>query len=228
MKKALAIALSSFVLTGCASLTLDSSTANEILFSKSDFSIDLTEADEPRDISEQEQPIFNEGEECGPDAKMASLIDDGGMVLASSDLVSSDSFGVYIDQDVLEFESPEMAGEFLDLVREGLEDPDCAYFSETEGISFATKYFNIQTSNDFYSVNSNDSVVWLADERRVAEFLGDLSSDSLHTVIRQNNYVLVLEGTVYRSSDANVSVSDLEDNFSIIVKQFVSGGKVQK
>jgi hypothetical protein len=228
MKKVLAIALSSFVLTGCASLTLDSSTAKEILFSKSDFSIDLTEADDPSEISEQEKQIFHASEDCGPDAKIASLIDDEGVVLASSDLVSSDSFGVYIHQDVLEFENPEIAGEFLDLVRDGLEDSDCAYFSESESISFATEYSNIQTSSDFYSVNSNDSVVWLTDVRRVSEFLGDLSSDSLQTVIRQNNYVLVLEGTVFRASDANVSVSDLEENFSIIVRQFVSGGKVQQ
>jgi hypothetical protein len=228
MKKVLAIALSSFVLTGCASLTLDSSTANEILFSKSDFSIDLTEADDPREISEQETPIFYASEDCGPDAKIASLIDDEGVVLASSDLVSSDSGGVFIHQDVLEFESPEIAGEFLDLVRDGLGDSDCAYFSESESVSFATEYSNIQTSSDFYSVNSNDSVVWLTDVRRVSDFLGDLSSDSLQTVIRQNNYVLVLEGTVFRASDANVSVSDLEGNFSIIVRQFVSGGKVQQ
>jgi hypothetical protein len=227
MKKVLGIVMSLFVLTGCAPLTLDSSTAREILFSKDDFSTELTEADDPRKISEQEQPIFNASEACEPDARLAALIEEEGVVLASSDLVNAGSFGVYIHQDVLEFDTPQIAGQFLDLVREGLEDSDCAYNSNSETTSFATEYRSVQTSNDFYSVNSDDSVAWLTDSTIYAEVIGDLSSDSLQTVIRQNKYVLVLKASVYRVSDVDVSVSDLKNDFSTIVRQFVSGGKVQ-
>lgn len=229
MKKVLAIAISSLILTGCAPLSLDSSTANDILFSKRDFSIDVTQAEKELSISEVDGPIFNSSDDCGPDDDLASLIEDEGRVLASSDLISVGSSDVYIHQDVLEFETPEIAGEFLDLVREGLEGTDCEYNSDTDFSVVKTKYYDISNTNDFYSVSSNDSVVWLADflfKTKSSTLKLDLSSDSLHTVVRQNNYVLVLKGTIYRDSDVRASIRDLEEDFAIIVKQFVSGKKV--
>ena len=232
MKKLLAIAVSSLLLTGCAPLSLDSSTARDILFSKRDFSIDVTQPDEERPITETEQPIFNASKDCRPDSDLGSLIDDEGRLLASSDLISVGGSDAYIHQDVLEFESSDLAGEFLDLVREGLDDSDCAYNNDTDLSTFKTKYYDVSNSNEFYSVGSDDSIVWLTDSiiktKGSSSLNIDLSSDSLHTVVRQNNYVLVLKGTIYRDSDFRGSISDIEDDFGVIVKQFVSGKKVSR
>lgn len=232
MKKLLAIAVSSLLLTGCAPLSLDSSTARDILFSKRDFSIDVTQPDEERPITETEQPIFNASKDCRPDSDLGSLIDDEGRLLASSDLISVGGSDAYIHQDVLEFESSDLAGEFLDLVRDGLDDSDCAYNNDTDLSTFKTKYYDVSNSNEFYSVGSDDSIVWLTDSiiktKGSSSLNIDLSSDSLHTVVRQNNYVLVLKGTIYRDSDFRGSISDIEDDFGVIVKQFVSGKKVSR
>ena len=229
MKKIIAIAVSALLLTGCAPLSLDSSTARDILFSKRDFSIDVNDADKPTSISEAEQPVFNASGDCRPDADLASLIADQGTLLASSDL-SSDGSDAYINQDVLEFESAEIAGEFIDLVRDGLDDSDCAYNNDSEYSTVATQYFGVSTSNEFYSVGSDDSVVWLTDtvfKTTAASSLNlDLSSDALSTVVRQNNYVLVIKGTIYRDTDYRGSIRDLENDFGVIVKQFVSGKRV--
>jgi hypothetical protein len=230
MKKLLAIAVSSLLLTGCAPLSLDSSTARDILFSKRDFSIDVTQPDEERPITETDQPIFNASKDCRPDSDLGSLIDDEGRLLASSDLISVGGSDAYIHQDVLEFESSDLAGEFLDLVRDGLDDSDCAYNNDTDLSTFKTKYYDVSNSNEFYSVGSDDSIVWLTDSiiktKGSSSLNIDLSSDSLHTVVRQNNYVLVLKGTIYRDSDFRGSIRDIEEDFAIIVKQFVSGKKV--
>jgi hypothetical protein len=230
MKKSLAIAVSALLLTGCAPLSLDSSTASDILFSKRDFSIDVTQPDEEIPISDAEQPVFNASKDCRPDSDLASLIADEGRLLASSDLISVGSSDAYIHQDVLEFETPGIAGEFLELVREGLADSDCEYNDDSDFSTFKTKYYDISNSNDFYSVGSDDSVVWLTDsiiKTKASSALNiDLSSDSLHTIVRQNNYVLVIKGTIYRDSEFRGSIRDLEDDFGIIVKQFVSGKKV--
>jgi hypothetical protein len=230
MKKLLAIAVSVLLLAGCAPLSLDSSTASDILFSKRDFSIDVTQPDEEVPISDAEQPVFNASIDCRPDSDLASLIADEGRLLASSDLISVGSSDAYIHQDVLEFETPDIAGEFLDLVREGLADSDCEYNNDSDFSTFKTKYYDISNSNDFYSVGSDDSVVWLTDsiiKTKASSALNiDLSSDSLHTIVRQNNYILVVKGTIYRDSDFRGSIRDLEDDFGIIVKQFVSGKKV--
>jgi hypothetical protein len=232
MKKILAIAASSIFLTGCAPLSLDSSTAGDVLFSKRDFSVDLTQADEERPISETEQPVFNASDDCRPDADLASLIDDEGTLLASSDLISVGSSDAFVHQDVLEFESPDVAGEFLDLVRDGLADSNCEYNDDSENTIVKTEYYDITSSNDFYSVSSDDSVVWLTDsifKTKASSSLDlDLSSDSLHTIVRQNNYVLVIKGTIYRDSDFRGSIRDFEDDFGTIVEQFVSGKKVGK
>jgi hypothetical protein len=228
MKKFFAIAVSSLLLTGCAPLSLDSSTASEILFSKRDFSFDVSQRDEETSISEVKLPVFNASDECRPDVDMASLIADEGRLLASSDLSSGTD--VFIDQDVLEFENSEIAGEFLDLVREGLADSNCEYNSDSEYTLVKTKFYDVSTSNDFYSVSSDDSAVWLSDSifktKSTSSFKVDLSSDSLHTIVRQNNYVLVVKGIIYRDTDFSGSIRDLEDDFGTIVKQFVSGKKV--
>ena len=230
MKKLLAIAVSVLLLAGCAPLSLDSSTASDILFSKRDFSIDVTQPDEEIPISDAEQPVFNASIDCRPDSDLASLIADEGRLLASSDLISVGSSDAYIHQDVLEFETPDIAGEFLELVREGLADSDCEYNNDSDFSTFKTKYYDVSNSNDFYSVGSDDSVVWLTDsiiKTKASSALNiDLSSDSLHTIVRQNNYILVIKGTIYRDSDFSGSIRDLEDDFGIIVKQFVSGKKV--
>jgi hypothetical protein len=230
MKKLLAIAVSVLLLAGCAPLSLDSSTASDILFSKRDFSIDVTQPDEEIPISDAEQPVFNASIDCRPDSDLASLIADEGRLLASSDLISVGSSDAYIHQDVLEFETPDIAGEFLELVREGLADSDCEYNNDSDFSTFKTKYYDVSNSNDFYSVGSDDSVVWLTDsiiKTKASSALNiDLSSDSLHTIVRQNNYILVIKGTIYRDSDFRGSIRDLEDDFGIIVKQFVSGKKV--
>ncbi len=230
MKKFFAIAVSSLLLSGCAPLSLDSSTASDILFSKRDFSVDLTQPDKETAISEAEQPVFNASSDCRPDSDLASLIADEGRLLASSDLISEGSSDAFVNQDVLEFENSEIAGEFIDIVREGLSDPNCAYNNDSDNSIVKTKYYDVSNSNEFYSVSSDDSVVWLTDsifKTKASSSLDlDLSSDSLHTIVRQNNYVLVVEGTIYRDSDFRGSIRDFEDDFGIIVKQFVSGKRI--
>ena len=230
MKKFFAIAVSSLLLSGCAPLSLDSSTASDILFSKRDFSVDLTQPDKETAISETDQPVFNASSDCRPDSDLASLIADEGRLLASSDLISEGSSDAFVHQDVLEFENSEIAGEFIELVRDGLADSNCAYNDDSDNTIVKTKYYDVSNSNDFYSVSSDDSVVWLTDsifKTKASSSLDlDLSSDSLHTIVRQNNYVLVVEGTIYRDSDFRGSIRDFEDDFKVIVKQFVSGKKV--
>jgi len=230
MKKILSFVLTTFMLTGCAPLTLDRSTAKDVLFSKRDFTIDLSLKDKQLSISQVEQPVFNVSKDCRADADLASLIEDEGRVLASSDFGDEKS-DIHVHQDVLEFESVELASEFLELVREGLEDPDCEYTGKLESVTSKVTYYDISTSKEFYSVDSDDSVVWFTDSvlKTKSSFSSlnlDLSSDSLTTVIRQNNYVLFLKGTIYRASKVDASMKDFEEDFAIIAKQFVTGKKV--
>lgn len=229
MKKILALSLAPLLLTGCsAPLELDSSTAEDVLFSKRDFSIDLVVADEELRISDVDSPIFAASEDCKPDADIAAFIEDEGRVLASSDLVSSEDSGIYINQDILEFETPEIAVEFFELIREGLQDSDCAYNSTTDLSTVKTNLEELGTSQEVFEVQSDDSLIWIKDAIFKAESLDlDLSSDSLIAAVLQNNYVLVLNGTVYRDTDAQGSIRDLEEDFAIIVKQFVTGKPVE-
>jgi hypothetical protein len=228
MKKLIGLLLLTVVLTGCAPLQLDSDTAEDVLFSSRDFSLDLSSADEEKDISEAEYPVFGASDECRPDEDLKDLIEDDGDVLAFSDLTSRGETGVYVSQNILEFDTPEIASEFMGIVREGLDDKDCAYESVTASSTFRTKYDELGVSQEVFDVDSDDSVIWITDNLRKGSFSFDLSSDSLTAVVRQNNYILVLDGTIYRDTDAKGSVKDLEEDFALIVRQFVSGKKIDR
>jgi hypothetical protein len=207
-------------------LKLDSATAEEVLFTARDFSVDLSLSDDPLAITEAENPVFGVGEQCEPDRRLADLLSSNGTLLATRDLTSAKS-GVYVHQDILEFDSVESAEKFLSVTQEGLAYSDCEYNNVDESSSFQTDISVIGDSQDVYGVSSNESVVWSEDQEILAIALGfDLSSDSQVAVVRQNNYVLVLSGTVYRDTDDFGSIRDLEDDFAVIVEQFVSGKKV--
>jgi hypothetical protein len=224
MKKLIGLVLVAVFLTGCAPLQLDRDSAEDVLFSSRDFSLDLSSADEEKDISEIDLPVFNASDKCRADVDLKNLIEDDGKVLASSDLKSRGETGVFIAQDILEFDTPEIASEFLEIVREGLDDDDCAYESDSDSITVRTKFDDLGVSQEVFDVSSDDSVIWITDSLFKAKTLKiDLSSDSLTAIVRQNNYVLVLDGKIYRDSDADASMRDLEENFALIVRQFVSG-----
>jgi hypothetical protein len=227
MKKVIGLILLPGFLTGCSPLQLDSDTAEDVLFSSRHFSLDLSSADEEEDISEAEYPVFGASDECRPDEDLKDLIEDDGDVLAFSDLTSRGETGVYISQDILEFDTPEIASEFMGIVREGLDDKDCAYESVTDSSTFRTKYDELGVSQEVFDVDSDDSVIWITDSLRKGSFF-DLSSDSLTAIVRQNNYILVLDGTIYRDTDAKGSVKDLEEDFAFIVRQFVSGKTIDR
>jgi hypothetical protein len=229
MKKLIGLALLTVFLTGCAPLQLDSDSAEDVLFSSRDFSLDLSSADEESDISDSEYPVFNASGDCRPDEDLKNLIEDDGKVLASSDLKSRGESGIYIDQDIVEFDTVEIATEFMDIVREGLDDKDCAYESETDSSNFRTKFEDLGVSQEVFDVASDDSVIWVSDTLAKAVTLNfDLSSDSLTAIVRQNNYILVLEGTIYRDTDVDGSIKDLEEDFALIVRQFVSGKPIDR
>lgn len=229
MKKLIGVVLLAVFLTGCAPLQLDRDSAEDVLLSSRDFSLDLSSADEESDISDTDSPVFSASEDCRPDEDLKNLIEDDGKVLASSDLKSRGETGVYVDQDVLEFESPEIASEFMDIVREGLDDNDCAYESETDSSNFRTKFEVLGVSQEVFDVTSDDSVIWITDSLAKAPTLNfDFSSDSLTVIVRQNNYVLILDGTIFRDTDADGSIKDLEEDFAFIVRQFVSGKPIDR
>jgi hypothetical protein len=207
-------------------LKLDAATAEEVLFTARDFSVDLGTSEDAISISESDNPVFGVGEECEPDGRLARLISSSGTQLATGDFNSANS-GIYVHQDILEFDSVESAQEFVALTQEGLAYPDCEYNSVTEYSSFATTLSIIGDTQDVYGVGSDESVVWAEDQEILAFTLGfDLSSDSQVAVVRENNYVLVLNGSVYRDTDDSGSIRDLEDDFAVIVEQFVSGKKI--
>lgn len=207
-------------------LKLDAATAEEVLFTARDFSVDLGTSEDAISISESDNPVFGVGEECEPDGRLARLISSSGTQLATGDFNSAKS-GIYVHQDILEFDSVESAQEFVALTQEGLAYPDCEYNSVTEYSSFATTLSIIGDTQDVYGVGSDESVVWAEDQEILAFTLGfDLSSDSQVAVVRENNYVLVLNGSVYRDTDDSGSIRDLEDDFAVIVEQFVSGKKI--
>lgn len=207
-------------------LKLDAATADDVLFGARDFSVDVAQSEDAITIAESDNPVFGAGEQCEPDARLARLISSSGTQLASRDFNSVKS-GIYVNQDILEFDSVESAQEFIALTQEGLDFPDCEFNSVTDSSTFLTTLSVIGDTQDVYGVGSDESVVWAEDQEIYAPALGfDLSSDSQVAVVRENNYVLVLNGTVYRDTDDFGSIRDLEDDFAVIVEQFVSGKKI--
>jgi hypothetical protein len=207
-------------------LKLDAATAEEVLFTARDFSVDMGISEDDNPIRESDNPVFGVGEDCEPDGRLARLISSSGTQLATGDFNSIES-GFYVDQDILEFDSVESAQEFVSLTREGLDYPDCEFNSVTDSSTFITTFSIIGDTQDAYGVGSDESVVWAEDQEIFAPSLGfDLSNDSQVAVVRENNYVLVLKGTVYRDGEAGGSIRDLEDDFAVIVEQFVSGKKI--
>lgn len=205
-------------------LKLDAASAEEVLFSAFDFSVELGPSEDSLSISESENPIFGVGEDCEPDARLAGLISSNGTLLATRDLNSISDSGIYVHQDIIEFDSVESAAQFVAITREGLAFPDCEYNNVDESSSFLTEFTVLGDTQGVYGVGSEESVVWSEAQQIIAfELDFDLSSDSQTAVVRQNNYVLVLHGTVYRDTDAFGSIRDLENDFSAIAKQFVSG-----
>ncbi len=206
-----------------APLKLDAATAEEVLFTARDFSVDLVSAEDPISLTESDNPIFNVGEQCEPDARLAAMLSANGTLLATSDFNSAKS-GIYVHQDIIEFDSVESAEQFMAVTREGLAFPDCEYNNTDESSTFITNFTVLGDTQDVYGVTSDDSVIWAEDQVIIAPSLGfDLSSDSQVGVIRQNNYVLVLSGTVYRDTTDAGSIRDIEADFEVITQQFVSG-----
>jgi hypothetical protein len=234
MRKLIGFGLLTLLLTGCAPLQLDQDSAQDVLFSARDFSVDLSLDDEEQPISEKEWPIFGSSDECLQDADLRDLIEDEGKVLAHINLESRKDSGVYIEQNIIEFQNPEIAKEFIELVREGLDSDGCAYEIDDQKFLSNLNYTESSQSYDVwglsqevFDVSSDDSVVWVTESLFISSF-GDYSSDSLTSVVRQNNYVLVLDGTIYRVTDADGSIKDFEKDFAVIVEQFVTGKRIDR
>lgn len=204
------------------SFKLDAASAEDRMMTASDFAFDISPSDEENDISEVEYPIFASSDDCTQDGDMAELIDTS-TVLASADWdnnVSSDSPS-YFHQDIVEFKDANEAGGFLELVREGYANVDCAYNSTSDSSIFTAFNSGLTSASSAYGVDGDESVVFDHTFSMYAFSLGfGFGQEGKDVIVRKGKYVLVIDATA-DDDDPEITTSDLDIATQGAIRKFL-------
>lgn len=205
------------------SFQLDAASAEERMMSSSDFAFDISTSDEENDISEVEYPIFAASEDCTQDVDMAELIDSS-TILASADWDNdggSDSPS-YFHQDVVEFRDANEAGRFLELVRDGYANEDCAYNSTSDTSIFTAFNSGLTTASIEYGVDGDESVVFNHTfSMYVFSFGGfGFGQEGKDVLVRKGKYVLVIDATA-DDDNPEITTADLAVATQTAIRKFL-------
>lgn len=171
--------------------SFDPAAAESKLMDENSFNFSMVTAKEPSNISELENPLFSQGEDCEQDKEAHDLFAKG-EVLASTDLITDrdSSKSSSFHEDLIEFPTESEAKQMLNLVKEGYSDPDC---------SFNATYIKVQlsglsTAQAEFGAGGGDSVTFKKDMRVKSDLLDiDFTFEDQKTYIQKGQYLLVIE-----------------------------------
>lgn len=204
------------------SFRLDAASAEARMMTASDFAFDFSPMEDENDIAEVKYPIFAASDDCTQDTDMAELIDSS-TVLASADWdnnITSDSPS-YFHQDIVEFKDVNEAGRFLELVREGYANADCAYNSTSDSSIFTALNSGLTTASSEYGVDGDESVVFEHTFSIYAFSLGfGFGQEGKEVIVRKGKYVLVIDASA-DDDDPEVTRADLASATQDAIRKFL-------
>lgn len=210
---ALALALIAVLVVALTPFSLDAKTAETKLMAVKDFAFDAAFSDDPYTAEDSAYPIYRASDECSADVDMQSMINDEGTLLASADFKENvpETNSVHVDEDIIRFETDELANKFVALARDGYDDPDCEYNSTGDyvsttgilsGASDVQSRLGVGGSNSFF-------VRYQSTMEASGYYSFTIATDSRIAVVARGRYVGIFRGTIDADTDS-VSGDDME------------------
>jgi hypothetical protein len=192
-------------------ISLTKSSAQQALMKPSDFSISVSEPDDPKTVMDDiTWVVFSAGDsECTEDGKIKNLIQEKGKLLASTDLNGDN---VYFNEDIIEFDSDKTPGEIVKLVRSGYDNSACDYDSDT----VATTFSDFGTAKEKLGAGTENSTYYAENSDWSATDWDFLSSKSSSAVVADGKYLILLRLSAYSNA---LSISEQNDFLTEALKK---------